>query len=248
MEIQTLSKAKSKFIKSLHFKKSRLEEGQFIIEGRKNIFEVLNSDYEVSMLVLTEEFLSEVINNMARSTAAVYTTTERTLIEIGTFKTNDTGLAIVRTKPNRLIQSDQNICLDDIRDPGNLGTIIRIADWFGIRQIICSQESADCYNPKVINSTMGSFFRVNLFYTALKDYIKSSKAVNVGAFMSGQNLNQFEFPKKTNLIIGNESNGIHPVIEALVDHKISIAKRGTAESLNAAVATGIICHQWKSSS
>jgi RNA methyltransferase, TrmH family len=132
------------------------------------------------------------------------------------------------------------IVLDDIRDPGNLGAIIRTADWFGIKHIIVSEQTADFYNPKVISATMGSFCRVQISYADLIFYLNACEVPVYGAFLSGTNVHEEKFPKGGLLIIGNESNGISPAVEQYVRNRISIPGTGKAESLNAAIATGII--------
>jgi TrmH family RNA methyltransferase len=137
------------------------------------------------------------------------------------------------------------IALDTIQDPGNMGTIIRTADWFGITQIVCSHDSADIYNPKVVQSTMGSIARVNVFYTDLQSWIKRQHVKVYAAALEGSDIKRIENLKEGIILIGNESKGIHPDLLELADEKITIAKAGKAESLNAAVATGIILSQIK---
>ena len=138
------------------------------------------------------------------------------------------------------------IILDGIQDPGNLGTIIRLCDWFGIEQIICSKDTVDLYNPKVIQSTKGSFARVNVVYTDIEEFLSQNKAVNIGTDMVGESIYQFNFPEKFNLILGNEGNGMRPNVEKLVSQSITIPRFGknkSTESLNVSMATGIILGQ-----
>ncbi|MFM7487408.1 MAG: RNA methyltransferase, partial [Cytophagales bacterium] len=132
------------------------------------------------------------------------------------------------------------LVLDDIRDPGNLGTIIRTADWYGIKKIIASEETADFYNPKVIHATMGSFCRVQIFYTSLLQYLSDASQPVYGAFLDGDNVHDIDFSKSGLLVIGNEAQGISKVVENKVTQRITIPKRGGAESLNASVATAIL--------
>jgi TrmH family RNA methyltransferase len=134
--------------------------------------------------------------------------------------------------------------LDDVRDPGNLGTIIRIADWFGIPQIVCSPQSVELYNPKTVQSTMGSLFRVSVSYSDLVDLslaLHSEEIPLFGAVMEGKDIAQVNFPSSMVLVMGSESHGIGPQLESRLDHRITIPRIGKAESLNVAVATGIIC-------
>jgi TrmH family RNA methyltransferase len=130
--------------------------------------------------------------------------------------------------------------LDDIRDPGNLGTIIRTADWYGIKHILASEETVDFYNPKVINSTKGSFTRVQVHYTDLNAILAANELPVFGAFLTGENVHQAKFPKAGLLVIGNESNGISPSLSTKITHPVTIPKFGQAESLNAAIATAIL--------
>jgi TrmH family RNA methyltransferase len=132
------------------------------------------------------------------------------------------------------------LVLDDLRDPGNLGTIIRTADWYGIRNIIASEETADFYNPKTISATMGSFCRVNVFYTGLEGFLSKNKLPLFGAFMEGSDAHRVDFGTSGLLVIGNESNGISQAIGRFVQQRITIPRVGGAESLNAAIATGIL--------
>lgn len=141
---------------------------------------------------------------------------------------------------------DVQLVLDGLQDPGNLGTIIRLADWFGIEQIICSEDTVDVYNPKVIQATMGSFTRVNVVYTNLVDYLSKTESINIGTDMEGENIYTFERPEKINLILGNEGNGMRPETEKLLQKCITIPRFGksqSTESLNVSMAAGIILGQ-----
>ena len=236
-----LSKAKIKFIKSLQIKKYRRQEQCFVVEGAKSVRELLSSDFETIMLLGTTDFLS--VNNVGNR-VEVIEVTEKELSGLGEFQTNDAALAVVRMKPNEDLKVKEDefaLVLDDIRDPGNLGTIIRTADWFGINSIIASSETADFYSPKVISATMGSFTRIKIFYTNLEEYLQQTKQPVFGAYLDGVDIHRTTFGKGGLILIGNESNGIHPGLEKLVTGKFTIPKFGNAESLNAAIAVGIIC-------
>jgi TrmH family RNA methyltransferase len=235
-----LSKAKIKFIKSLQIKKYRKQEQCFTVEGAKSVRELLSSDFETIMLLGTTEFLSA--NNVSNRVEAIEVT-EKDLSGLGEFQTNDAALAVVRMKRNEELKVKEDefaLVLDDIRDPGNLGTIIRTADWFGINNIIASIETADFYSPKVISATMGSFTRSKMFYTSLQEYLRYTKLPVFGAYLDGVDIHQTNFGKGGLILIGNESNGIHPGLEESVTSKFTIPKFGQAESLNAAIAVGII--------
>ena len=234
-----LSKAKIKFIKSLQIKKYRKQEQSFIVEGAKSVRELLDSDFDLVMLAGTKGFLSTV---SAKNHVEVIEVGERELNALGEFQTNDAALAVARTRQNEFLSVNPDefaLLLDDIRDPGNLGTIIRTADWFGVTKIIASAETADFYSPKVISATMGSFTRIRIFYTGLADYLRSSMHRVYGAYLEGANIRQANFGNGGLILIGNESKGIHPELEKFVTEKVTIPKFGKAESLNAGIATGI---------
>jgi RNA methyltransferase, TrmH family len=235
-----LSKARIKFIKSLQIKKYRKQEQCFVVQGAKSVRELVQSDFETLMVIGTPEFLAALPGNIG---AEVFESSENELAGLGEFQSNDAGLAIARMKPDqpvRIPEGEFVIALDDIRDPGNLGTIIRTADWYGIKTIIASSATADFYNPKVISSTMGSFTRVTLHYENLEDFFRRSTLKVYGAYLNGQNIHRESFQDGGIILIGNESHGIGGQLEQFVTNKITIPRFGHAESLNAAIATAII--------
>jgi TrmH family RNA methyltransferase len=236
-----LSKADIKYIKSLQVKKYRKQEQCFIVEGAKSVQELLRSDFETVMLLGTPEFLS---STKIASNFQVEEVAEKELERLGEFQTSTSALAVVKMKPNGPLMCTSNefvLVLDDIRDPGNLGTIIRTADWYGIFKVIASQETADFYNPKVISATMGSFTRTQIYYTDLSEFLEKVEGQPVyGAFLDGQNIHQMKFNKGGLVVIGNESRGISESVEKLVTDKITIPRFGESESLNAAIATAVI--------
>jgi RNA methyltransferase, TrmH family len=243
-----LSKAKIKFIKSLQIKKYRKQEQCFIVQGAKSVQELLKSDFEVKFVLGTPEFLTEFAGKIAPETIEV---TAGQLEELSAIQSNDAALAVAVMKQNKRLEvtpDEVALVLDDIRDPGNLGTIIRTCDWYGIRKIIASVETADFYNPKVISATMGSFTRVQIFYTDLVPYLSGVTLPVYGAFLEGKNIHTVTFGKGGFIVVGNESNGISPSIEKLITQKVTIPRYGMAESLNAAIATAIICDNVKRSS
>lgn len=235
-----LSKAKAKYIKSLQVKKYRKQEQSFVVEGRKGVEELLKSDFEILTVCATKEFMES--HPLKGFEVIEVTPTE--LESVGSVESNDSVLAIARIKPNALpsiATQDYALVLDDIRDPGNLGTIIRTADWYGIRHIIASEETADFYNPKVVRSTMGSFCRVSVYYTRLEDYLEGTKDKMIyGTFLGGSNVHHLKFAPGGLVVVGNESNGISNAVGKFVTQRITIPKFGQAESLNASIATGII--------
>ena len=237
-----LSKAKIKFIKSLQIKKYRKQEQCFVVEGAKSVQELLRSDFVVQSVIGTSEFLSTVKPGRG---VELIEATPKELEGLGEFQTNDSAVAVARVKPNEHFSIDGSeyvLALDDIRDPGNLGTIIRTADWFGLKKIVASNETADFYNQKVINATMGSFTRVNMYYTDLADYLVTTKVPVYGAYLDGKDINRMEFGPSGLILIGNESRGIAGMLERFVTERVTIPKVGAGESLNAAIAAGILCY------
>ena len=240
--VDMISKAKSKYIKSLQIKKYRKQEQCFLAEGKKSILELFNSDFEIVLLAATGDFLQQYTGLVPKGIDVMEATAQE-LRSLGEFQSNETGLAVVRMKPNEPIASRRDefaLVLDDIRDPGNLGTIIRTADWYGVDKIIASKECAEFYNSKVISATMGSFTRVRIFYTDLVEYLGQARQEVFGAFLNGENVHAVNFGAGGLIVIGNESNGISPEVEKLVTRRITIPRFGKAESLNAAIATSIV--------
>ena len=233
-----LSKNELKYIQSLCQKKQRAQEGLFLAEGPKLARELLNSDYQVEKLYATEEWLAE---NKVDVEATVVTEFE--LGKMSTLQTPNEVLLMCRQKTDLgepVFKNKVSIVLDGLQDPGNLGTIIRIADWFGISQIIASEDTVEFYNPKVIQSTMGSFIRVKCWYRNLTEILSSINMPIYGALLKGQSINQISPLKEGILLIGNESNGIRETTLPFITKAVTIPRIGQAESLNAAVATGIL--------
>ena len=239
----------AKIIKSLHQKKHREATKKFLVEGRKSIIELLNSDYAIDNLYVTAEFKKQNSELLDSKRVRVQIVDGAELKAFGTLEHNDGALAIVIQKVPKEPKADTGIvlALDDIRDPGNLGTLIRIADWYGIKDIVCSANCVDWHNPKVVSASMGSFTRVNGYYTDLETYLRSNKAQKLGAFLNGKNVHEYQCPKSGILVIGSESHGISKEIERELSDKLTIPAFGSAESLNAAVAGGIILDRWKGS-
>lgn len=238
-----VSKNQIKRITGLHQKKFRNEHQLFIAEGFKVIQELFSSNYEIhefystdATLKLNKDVTPEVIS-------------ETDLKKISCLKTPNNCLAVFKIAPQKPIQyKGLTLVLDDIRDPGNLGTIIRLCDWFGIEQLICSEETADVYNPKVIQATMGSIGRVNVVYTSLLSFLENTSQPIYGAFMHGDVVYESALPTDAVLIMGNEANGVSTTIEAFVQKKISIPRFGKlqkTESLNVATATAILLSEFR---
>ena len=238
-----ISKAKVRAIKSLQVKKYRQAEQRFLVQGAKAVKETLTSDFDVETLLGTRGFLESYNNIRSGKAKEVIEVSEKELTDVGSVEANNTALAVVRMKPNRepILPLDEfSLVLDDIRDPGNLGTIIRTADWYGIKNVIASPETTDFYNPKTISATMGSFLRVHLFYVPLVEFLLKIPLPVYGMFLNGENVHSENFAKGGFIVIGNESKGISPEVEKRITHRLTIPRIGHAESLNASTATAIV--------
>ncbi|MFD2822986.1 TrmH family RNA methyltransferase [Lacinutrix iliipiscaria] len=236
-----VSKSQIKLITRLKQKKFRQQEGLFVAEGLKTINELLNSSLKLHHVFSTKTF-----NFGAKNETLI---TENELKKISFLTTPNQALAIFEIPKSQAIQGNSLIvALDNVRDPGNLGTIIRLCDWFGIPDLVCSETTVDCYNPKVIQATMGSITRVNVSYIDLEHFLKTTESEVFGTFMDGENVYESSLPSQGVLVLGNEANGISAAIEAWVDKRITIPRFGTlqaTESLNVATATAIMLSEFK---
>ncbi|NGM66994.1 TrmH family RNA methyltransferase [Sphingobacterium sp. SGR-19] len=241
-----LSKAQISLITSLQHKKFRKQHGLFIVEGVKSVLEFLSSDYQVHSLYTTAEARTK-MGNLPQKLKCI----EVTLSEFQKISglTNPQGVLALVHLPTiesfdwALLRQQHNLLLDDIQDPGNLGTIIRTAEWFGINHIICSVGTVDAFNPKVVQATMGSLARVKIYYTPLANFIDQSEMPTFGALLDGKSIYKTDFGNAGLIIMGNEGNGINDDIVEKVDHPITIPRIGHAESLNVAVASTIFCSE-----
>ncbi|MGN6194165.1 MAG: TrmH family RNA methyltransferase [Ginsengibacter sp.] len=241
-----LSKKIVKYIQSLSHKKFRDEEGVFIAEGPKIVAELLAAaKFKCQLICADRSWLLENESLLKKiNSEDIFEADDHWLKSLSLLKTPNKVVAVFEKKNLEDIPDLSNqisLMLDDLQDPGNLGTLIRIADWFAVENIICSENSVDCYNPKVVQSTMGSLSRVNVFYTDLLSFIEKNKNVPVYATtLHGISIYQLPKIKEGIILIGNESKGIHEDLLKIISHQITIPKLGHAESLNAAVAGGII--------
>ena len=248
ISFQRLSSQRIKFIKSLRLRKYRQQENVFVVEGAKNVVQLLASPYTVSMLVGTPSFLAAHPTLWPKQAGTVFQTDKATLATLGTLTTNKAALAVAHIPTHASQAPPQKawgLVLDDIRDPGNLGAILRIADWFNIPTLVCSPTTVDLYNPKVIQSSMGSFLRVQVYYTPLPTLLGSTSQPILGTFTAGDNLHHTPLPCPSWIVIGNESRGISTEVLPYVQQRISIPRYGQATSLNAAMATAIVCDHWR---
>lgn len=230
-----------KLVKSLHQKKFRKEHGLFLVEGKKPVLEALASSYQIQGLFSTDQLW---IAEQGRGVVI----NAREMEQISALSTPSEHLAVVKIPEAKdVLWGEQLIILDGIADPGNMGTILRTADWFGFNQIICSEDTVEMYNPKVVQSTMGSLFRIQVQYTNLSEIMPALKAQGyrlAGADLSGQAYMQFDYKGKLALVIGSESHGLKQHSRELLTDLIHIPGSGNAESLNAGIATGILLARW----
>jgi len=237
----SISKNQLKLITSLSQKKYRQKHKLFVAEGVKVVNELLNSSFELDQLFATEDFDTQNKNCQIIS--------NEELRKISSLKTPNKVLGIFKIPAEKEISNKGLILvLDDINDPGNLGTIIRLCDWFGITTLVCSNETVDCYNQKVVQSSMGSLTRLAIKYLNLKEYLSNTELPTFIADMDGENVYKKELPKEAVLIMGNEANGVSDEIKSLIKHKISIPRFGNlqeTESLNVATATAILLSEFR---
>ena len=245
-----ISKNTIKLIKSLALKKFRDKENLFLVEGDKNVIEVLNSKFEVERLYITPTFFIE--NKIICKNAKSITETETQYLRKASLLQNpQNSLAICSLQKEcelpKKLENNLSIYLDEVQDPGNLGTIIRICDWFNIEYLFCSPNTADYFNPKVIQASMGSFSRVKCITTTFTEVaqIADNSNTNIyGAFLNGKNIYKQNLPQKAILIVGNEGNGISKDLEQVIHNKLKIPDFSENEK-GVSVATAIICSEFK---
>lgn len=241
-----LSKSQISFIKSLHQKKYRKENGFFLIEGIKSILEFLNSNYQVHSIYCTTKISSALPK--LKANINLFEVTETELEKISTLQTPQGILALVHIPSKQAInfkalKNSFSLVLDDVQDPGNFGTIIRTADWFGIKNVICSENTVEVYNPKTVQSTMGSLCRVNVIYTSLSDFLVKANLPIFGALLNGGNIYQTRWGTEGLILLGNEGHGISDLLLEKINIPVTIPSFGEAESLNVAVSAAIFCSE-----
>ncbi|EJF35239.1 RNA methyltransferase, TrmH family [Capnocytophaga sp. oral taxon 335 str. F0486] len=236
-----LSKNQVKLIQKLQQKKYRNELNLFIVEGKKSIVEFLQAGYRLELLIATEVFAT------ALNGQPITLVSKEELRKVSSLKNPDEGLAIFHQRQHKsILQEGVILALDNVQDPGNLGTLIRLCDWFGIKTLICNSQTVDCYNPKVVQATMGSLTRVAVHYVDLAGFLATCALPLYAMDLDGENLYTTEFPEDCVLILGNEANGISPEVRALADSIITIPRFGKlqqTESLNVAMAGAIVMSQ-----
>lgn len=233
-----LSKNQVKLIQKLHQKKYRNELNLFIVEGKKSINEFLQAGYTPQLLIATEAFTTSVLQHL------ITPVTKDELRKVSTLQNPDEGLAIFeQPKHKGILQGGVIVALDNVQDPGNLGTIIRLCDWFGVETLLCNTQTVDCYNPKVVQASMGSLTRVAVHYLDLAAFLTTTALPVYTMDLEGENLYTATFPKDCILILGNEANGISSEVRALSNEVITIprfSQHQRTESLNVAMAGAII--------
>lgn len=241
-----LSKAQISLITSLQHKKFRKQHGLFIVEGIKSVQEFITSSYHVQTIYATAEALAK-MGNLPQNLKCI-DVSERDFSKITSLTSPQGVLALVQIPDNTQIdeaslKEQHCLVLDDVQDPGNLGTIIRTAEWFGISEIICSIGTVDAYNPKVVQATMGSLSRVRIYYTDLISFVERMEMPTFGALLDGSSIYDTDFGQAGLIIMGNEGNGISHALQTKIHRAVTIPRLGHAESLNVAVATTVFCSE-----
>lgn len=241
-----LSKSQISFIKSLHQKKYRKEHGLFLVEGIKSITEFIQSKYEIHSIF----YNSEQFNLLPKLPANInlFEVNNVELGKISTLQTPQGFLALVYIPKRKIIDRSSlknqfTLVLDGVQDPGNLGTIIRTADWFGFKQIICSEDTVEAFNPKTVQATMGSLARINIYYEDLPSFLSLTKLPIFGALLDGESIYKTNWGNEGLVILGNEGKGISAEIIKKVNKPVTIPRFGEAESLNVAVSAAIFCSE-----
>jgi TrmH family RNA methyltransferase len=239
-----LSKSQISLLKSLQDKKDRAAHGLFLVEGYKSVVEFVNSPYQTEAIYYTASSDPKVLKLSQKINLCEISVTD--FQKISSLKTPQEIAALVKipvwtTFNNEKFKQKFTLVLDGVQDPGNMGAIIRTADWFGINNIVCSEDTVDVYNPKVVQASMGSLSRVNAYYTDLGAFLRQTGLPVFGAMLTGENIYQTDFGAEGLIVMGNEGNGLRPDIEKLINKAVTIPRRGKAESLNVAIATALFC-------
>ncbi len=237
-----VSKNQLKLIASLQQKKYRLVHQLFTAEGAKVIGELLSAQFKLHHLYCTEPLFESVPEELKSQVSAAE------LSKMSALATSNNCLAVFEIpSPAPIVLNGLVVVLDDVRDPGNLGTILRMCDWFGVQQLICSRETVDLYNPKVIQATMGSLARVQVHYLDLPAFLSQTTLPVFGTFMDGENIYQQKLPREGIIVLGNEANGISKTVEKIIKKRIAIPRFGPykqTESLNVASAASIVLSEF----
>lgn len=246
--MEKLSINKLKWIRNLHSKKFRDSEGYFIAEGEKILAEILEfAPASIFLIVCTQESLEKI---KQRDPFDIFIASPIEFERVSLLKSPQGILVVLKntlSEEKLLDQNKSTLVLDNIQDPGNLGTILRTADWFGINQIYCSENTVDCFNPRVVQASMGSLFRLTINYGDLSEFLSKQTLPIYGALLEGESCFKVKIKENAILIIGNEGSGISKEIITKIQHPITIPRTGNGESLNVAVACGVLLSQWRKS-
>jgi TrmH family RNA methyltransferase len=245
-KFRLVSRKLATYIRKLHNKKNLINEKVFVVEGSKSVLLVLSSEYKIKFLIATPKFLNTNASYLSVKNFEIMCTDENMVNGLSKLKTNTTAIAVVYRKENLEPQVSENsyiLALDKINDPSNLGSIVRIADWYGIKDIVCSKDTVDIYNTKAIQASMGSFINVNCYYTDLLPFINKIRDYIpvIGSLLVGESIYNADVSDRGVIVVGNESKGISREILELLTKKVTIPRLGNANSLNVAMATAIIC-------
>jgi RNA methyltransferase, TrmH family len=241
-----LSKFQISLLRSLQHKKERREHGLFIVEGYKSVIEFINSAYQIDTIYHTATFDPKVLKLSRNINICEISVTD--VEKISSLKTPQEIIATIKMPAwppvdSKQLQQKFSLVLDGIQDPGNMGTIIRTTDWFGIKNIICSEDTVDVYNPKVVQASMGSLSRINVHYTNITTFLPQTGLPVFGAMLNGENIYRTNFGTEGLIVMGNEGNGMRPEVERLISKAITIPRLGGAESLNVAIAAALFCSE-----
>lgn len=250
-----LTNNKIKLIKSLDQKKARKENGCFVVEGEKMVKELLQSRFETIEVFAVQSYIDELPAELTKN-VEISVVSEKDLDRLTHLKTANKAIALAKLPDKKeesaSAQNGISIALENIQDPGNLGTIVRTMAWFGIKDVFCTPDTVDVYNPKVIQSTMGAIFKVNVHYCDLSELAKSAKQKGItlyGTRLDGENIYQSRLSKNAIIVMGNESKGMSAELSALMDRNIKIPSYAPPtdemESLNVSIATAIVCAEFK---
>lgn len=241
-----LSKSQISLLKSLQHKKERLQHGLFLVEGYKSVIEFINSPYQIEAIYHTAPLSPKVLKLSQKINLYEISVTD--MEKISSLKTPQQFAALLKipvwpSLNNTLLKQKFSLVLDGLQDPGNMGTIIRTADWFNIQHIICAADTVDVYNPKVVQASMGSLARVNVYYADIAALIPQLGLPVFGAMLNGQRIYDTHFGAEGLIVMGNEGNGLRPEVEKLINKAVTIPRRGKAESLNVAIAAALFCSE-----
>jgi RNA methyltransferase, TrmH family len=237
----------ARLVQSLQDKKTRTKTNLFLVEGETSVIEALESAHVPSSLFVSHEFLGRYPEIKSEFPHAIHIVDEAELSSLGTLAMNKSVIGVFKQKelPKLSVGNEIIIALAGVNDPGNLGTIIRIADWYGVKKIVASFETVDVYNPKTISATKGSFTRVDVYYSDLEEFFTANKAIPVfAADMHGENIHETKFPFPGILLLGNETHGVPSSLSKLISKRITIPRIGGAESLNVGVSGAVILDNW----